>query len=151
MPWVSSRIAICRYWIDLSKLKKNTRYGPAMSGKARAVQKHEVCAGMSKSERIEECLAFDTLVLRNGSQNSVQCSDAKVLVRRYSDAVVGWLFALQDDVATLLVNNSIAPGVAEGAHKITTTDIAWNFHPLARTSSRTRWRRIVSGGCAWSK
>lgn len=59
--------------------------------------------------------------------------------------------SLQADVAALLVDDSISPAFAKELNEILPAQVAWNFHPLARTSSRTKCRRMAEGGCGWSK
>ena len=46
--------------------------------------------------------------------------------------------SFQDDVAALLVDDSISPAPAKELDEILPAQVAWNFHPLAKTSSRTK-------------
>lgn len=53
---------------------------------------------------------------------------------------------LDDDVAPLLVDSSVAEGLPQTGDKPTAGQIARELHSACTTSSRTRWRRIRSGG-----
>lgn len=116
----------------------------------RYVQKRHVRA-TRESERFEDFLAALPLVFPYSPQDGVQSSDAQGVMGRNCNPLMERFRSLQDDVATLLVDHSISPPPAKELDKILSAQIAWNFHPLAKTSSRTKWRRMAEGGCGRSK
>ena len=56
--------------------------------------------------------------------------------------MMSWTFSFQDDVAPNLVNALVAVLAAKHVREISPAKITRNSHAQARTSSRTRCRRI---------
>jgi hypothetical protein len=93
---------------------------------------------MMGSKGVEEFLAFDAFVFPHGPQDGIRRSDAKALVGRDCHTLMSGLFGLQNDVAAFLMDDSIAPVPAKHIDEIVPAQIAWDLHPLARISSRTK-------------
>ena len=104
-----------------------------------------------RRQRLQEVLTFDAFVLGHGAQNAVERPNAKGLVGRNNDPLVRRLLGLQHDVTAYLVNDSVVPVPAKDFHESVAAQVAWNLHRLARTSSRTKWRRMAEGGWDRSK
>ena len=57
---------------------------------------------------------------------------------RNDNALVERFLGLKHNMAASLVDDAVTPSAAQGARQVLPAHIAWNFHPFARTSSRTR-------------
>jgi len=103
------------------------------------------------SKRLKDRLAFHTLMFRHSAEDGIQRLDAKVFVGRHSESLVRRFLSLHHEVASFLMADAIAPIAAKSLDKVVPAQVAWDLHELARTSSRTKWRRIAAGCFGWSK
>jgi hypothetical protein len=66
----------------------------------------------------------------------------KGVMIRNSYSMMSGTVGFQNDVATNLMNTLVAILSTKQISEINPAKVAWNFHAQARTSSRTRCRRI---------
>lgn len=74
----------------------------------------------------------------DAGKNPVQSSDSEGSVRGNRDAVGRRMLSLKDDVAAYLMDFQVIPALAEVLDQFISTQIAWELHATASTSSRIR-------------
>ena len=94
---------------------------------------------------LKNCFLGDVLVGGDGSEDRVQSPDPERRMRGNGDAVGSRSLGLKDDVATYLVDFFVSPRPAEVLDEIFTAQVARQLHATARTSSRSRRRRMEAG------
>jgi len=99
-----------------------------------------------ESDAAENILFRHALVRRNGCEYRIQRSNPKGMMFRNGNALRTGLTGLKDDMAANLVHLPVLPAAAEVLHQLLTAQIARQLHATASTSSRTRRKRIESGG-----
>jgi hypothetical protein len=60
-------------------------------------------------EAFQQCLPINAFVLRNSAQNAVQRADAEWGVVRYREALMPGFLGLKNNVAALLMNDTVSP------------------------------------------
>ena len=96
----------------------------------------------------ENGFSGNALMRGDGGNDRIQRSDAEWVVSGNGDAVVGWCFGLQNDVAADLMDALVLPALFKVACERFAVKIAWQLHATARTSSRTRRSRMEAGASA---
>ena len=94
---------------------------------------------------LKNCFLGDVLVGGDGSEDRVQSPDPERRMRGNGDAVGSRSLGLKDDVSADLVDSLVVPKLAEVLDQGLAAQIAWEFHAIASTSSRTRCRRMEAG------
>lgn len=100
----------------------------------------------AESDPPENILFRHALVRRNGCEDRVQRANPKGVMFRNGNALRAGLTGLKDDMAANLMHLPVLPAAAEVLHQLLTAQIARQLHATANTSSRTRRKRIESGG-----
>lgn len=88
---------------------------------------------------------------RDQTQNTIEGADADGIVVGNRYALMGGDIRLQNDMAALLMNLTVAPILAKRLDDLAPGEISREFH-AASTSSRTRCRRMERVSFSgWSK
>ena len=91
-------------------------------------------------------------MLGHEAKDCVKCANPELIVIRDWNAMMGWSFGLNDDMAAHLVDDAIIPTLAEHLHKGAPCEVPRHLHAEARTSSRSRRKRMELGtSCGASK
>lgn len=98
-----------------------------------------------ESNRVDDPFPGGAFMLRYTAKNTVERSDSKALVRGNGNALMGGVFRFKNDMASGLVHRCVAPFSTQGLGQSGATQVAWQFHATAMTSSRTIRRWIVFG------
>lgn len=84
------------------------------------------------SEQLEQLVPGDTLVPGDRAQNGVQCSDSEIFVSGHDDALMRRLFCLQYNMAPFLVEDLIAPALAQHLDEIVSAEVSRELHSKLR-------------------
>lgn len=98
------------------------------------------------SQILEYFFLRHALVRSNRGKDRIQRSDSQRRMRGDGDPVVRRIFGLQNNVAADLMNLGVLPMLREVFDQVLAAQVAWQPHATARTSSRTRRKRIDAGG-----
>lgn len=95
-------------------------------------------SGLMELKTTKNLRALNTFVLCNCFQNCAQSSETKILMSRDCHSLMGWGVCFKNDVTSYLVHDRIAPISAKEVRQIGFAQVARNFYPFAKTSSRVR-------------
>ena len=101
-------------------------------------------------QSLKDLFADDALMFSHGPQNAIQIAHAQAVMSGHGQAMMGRLFRFQDNVTADLVDLLVAPAPAQYFDQFMDAKVSWDFHAIARTSSRIRWS-LIAGGWALSK
>lgn len=88
---------------------------------------------------------LNPFVLCHCFQNRIQGAQPKILMGWNCYSLVGWGVCLKNDVTPHLMHDCIVPIPTKETNQVGSTQVARNFHPFAKTSSRVKCRRIAEG------
>src|SRR5271166_2615645 len=98
---------------------------------------------------IEQFVPAHAVKTGNVSQNSRQSTHAQRVVIRNRDMVLRWIGCGQQEMCPGLPGD-LAAQSRERVGKLLSGQVAREFHRV-RTSSRTKWRRMILGALSSSK